>query len=247
MKSQECDPVAWSQLRQPANLNLQWAASLNELAAFFFCKQVASCVTPIMRGRSIAALPPVSPSWGDSVLGRQRVGEEKGMNVKPPTQWRRLLPFFSHLELPPTLSASRAAAPCRGWRGLVVVDLHMRRQPGRSFTLLIIFWRNLICVLAVHCCDVVRSIQFWITSLVLQGCCIFWKWFLVLVVWIKLHSNLPIVCQVDIVPALADRASPVTLSRLFVTCSNWALRGSAEPLSAGLSRVLPASTTLSSH
>ena len=131
------------------------------MQAFFFCKQVASCVTPIMTGRSIAA-PPVSPSWGDSVLGRQRAGEEKGMNVKPPTQWRRLLPFFPLL--PPT-SVSQGAPPgscgsCWGWRGLAV-ELHMRRQPGRSFLLsssFVFIWDHHRVTLSDHqLSEVVRS------------------------------------------------------------------------------------------
>ena len=93
--------------------------------------QVASCVTPIMTGRSIAARPRRSVHPGPSV--RLSVSEavlEKGMNVKSPTQWRRP-PVFSP---PLPRRAFRRAAPwvsCWGWQGLGGED-HMGRQPGGS-------------------------------------------------------------------------------------------------------------------
>ena len=176
---------AWSQLCPSGELNqwrLQVEMSWLHAGSFFFCKQVASCVTPIMTGRSIAA-PPVSPSWGDSVLGRQRAGEEKGMNVKPPTQWRRLLPFFPSLcrPRPPVgVHLLGVVGVVGGWRGLAV-ELHMRRQPGLTSSLHLIWVVALVhwdhhSVMLTDCQSSVvlriylRAFIFDLTSSFLQGC-----------------------------------------------------------------------------
>ena len=80
-----------------------------------------------------------SSAAGQSILGRLSVGEAaSGRGERNECEASHPVTAPSFPLLPPT-SVSQGAPPgscgsCWGWRGLAV-ELHMRRQPGRSFLL----------------------------------------------------------------------------------------------------------------